>query len=242
MNRFVAIFLLIGSLGAIGGCDAISGKSDDGGGSAPDLKNTEWFGPMESGGIMYRLKITFDSDGNISEIERDEIPLGLTGEVIHEEGDIFSFVLNDGTLGGFMVLGGHAAFLTELQDIGALEQNASVLSNSYTLSDIAGTWSGYTILLDDSFSLVDVFDSEVTVQSSGAFEGSSDDGTIFQSSLSLSVTESLYGRYYGQSQDGGECEPCNVDVYLTPDKQFAGSQAQWGAFPGEYTFNAWEMQ
>lgn len=234
---------------ALGGCGIVGGDDDDSGGSAPDLTSTSWFGPLDQfgddAGTMYRLGIEFDDDGNVSDITIDEVSQGTTGEVNHEKGDIFGFQLDDGTTGGFLVSGDHMAFITEDQDIGVLQKGAQALADEYTVEELEGSWAGYSVSLDADFNLLAVIDSEVTVQADGSFEGSSDDGSTFESTDAnpLEVTEALYGRFYAQSIEPSDPDfYSNINLYVTPDKQFAGSSAQFGSYPDEVTFNSWEKQ
>lgn len=72
-------------------------------------------------------------------------PFGdIDGTISHEQGNIWSFVLSDGTEGGSIhhAARNHAFFLDEDFSVGVVQKSASGPASSYSGSDVDGSWSG----------------------------------------------------------------------------------------------------
>lgn len=231
--------LVLATVISFAGCDAILGGDDDDD-NRVSLKGAEYLGTIEdTSGNLFEGEVIFDDDGNVSDVLLNGVSQGLTGEVAHEEGDIFSVALSDGEVGGFLAKGSYIGFVTASYDIGALQKNASGLASSYGMTDIAGSWDGYSVEVDASFEIEDRYGSEITINSDGTFDGSNNNGVEFHEYSALYLSDGTYGRFLGQSITSTGEYQSNVRAFLTPDKSFAAVGACYGGYPDECTWSAW---
>ena len=231
MNRLsVGLATLVAAV-AMTGCNVIGGDSGGGGG----VNNSSWFGTYEdSAGALDTILVEFDGSGDISKVEIGGVDQGFTATVTKEQGDIYGFEGNDGTAGGFLVNGDHGVYLTESFEFGSVQKKATALASSYSLDDVVGSWSGNLVLLDAFFQIVSVFDSSMTVNPDHSFGGQYDSSTFHDFNFLL-LDSPVYGRISGAVVDDTDDSVSDLRIFLTPDKQFAGS---WGCYPagGFYNF------
>lgn len=238
ITTFLAVPLLVLGLVLLSACDVITGSDS---GSGNPFKSSTWFGTNEDNSFtLQTIEVRFDSSGDIEAILLDGVSIsGASGPVSKEQGNIFGFELDNGTAGGFIREGDYAAFVTDNNDIGAVQKDASALGSPYQLSDVTGSFDGTTVIVDAFYELLEVLGSQVTVSGDGSFSGEDDDGTTFTGSIS--VDDSTYGRYTG-SFSNSLGESGSVTAIATPDKQFIGSYAcdSGGFYPEDCSFSAWQ--
>jgi hypothetical protein len=152
---------------------------------------------------------------------------------------VFSLTGSDGTSGGFYVDGSftHAVFADDALNYAVMQKGATSLP-SYATSNAVGTWSGFEVVLDVNYDIVDTYYSTVTISTYPNFSGSNKNGTI---TGSFTQFDSTYGGFWGDltSPISGY-----VGVFMTPDKNFAGgySCANGGYWPEDCSFSAWNKQ
>jgi hypothetical protein len=219
------------ALGACGGSSSSSGN-DNGTLSVGSLQGT-WYGTVgsikEPSSALGTITVDFDSNGGMTVTAPGRMS---TGTASHTQGNLFGYVMIDGTKGGFMVDDSvnHAAFLGDNASFGVVQKGASELP-TYTMADIVGAWSGSTVELSGlDLELVRTYSSSVTVASDYSITGSGGHGSF---SGSLSETDPTYGRYSGTvtQEEGGSTS--DIAVFLSADKS---SGAGYGCMSGDFTF------
>lgn len=219
--------------------------------SASDLQGT-WSGSIEPydsnvvAGQFGPLSITFDSGGDISQVDLDgSTQTGVTGARQSKPTDsdqIFEYRLAGGELDGntfFLWVNGdstHAAVVFEDGSMGVIQKGAT--EGSYGNADaVAGSWSGASVyLIQDNGLTEDGFDD---VAGSYAVNGSIVESTDLSftdpagegNDDCLNIKHELdgfnpsYGVYdtAQASGGGGDCPgstPVPADVYASPDADF----------------------
>ncbi len=219
------------------------GGGGSGGGSAPppgpdvdDLAGT-WFGTLEDAArTLHTLALTFGSL-TITAVTIDGVDQGLTGTVMKEGGQTFSFVLSDGTKGGFLVdaKAAHAVFLDDMLEFGVVEKGATSLP-TYVSNDSDGRWSGLDVETDD-FVTFGQFTTTLTC-SSLACTFTGNNGVTGNVSLTTDF-DSGFGRWIGTFTNsvGSSGE---VHAFMSADKTFAGVWAcdNVGSIPADCDFLA----
>ncbi len=160
-----------------------SGGGGGGGGVSPAVANLAgtWFGTLQEGNFLpiHSISVTIDGSGNLTQELIDSADTGRTGTISQTSGGIFSFVLSDGTVGGFIVDASvtHAGYLDEFFNFGAVQKSATGLPDSVR-TDIVGSWSGPGVAVDSAFNIVQTATSNLTVASDFSFtETNSSSGT-----------------------------------------------------------------
>jgi hypothetical protein len=232
---------------------ACSGGGGGGGGGvvAPASKvSGSWYGTEEqSNGNLASLSVAVDANNNITSVEIDGVPQGLTGAVTLVPGQtqIYSFTLSDGSEGGFFMdsTSTYIVFLDEDFNFGVLQKGAVSLPNAGPADIFGKNFTGITVTLDANFDLSAVVASQAQVFANGAFQGSEGNGTVFANSGGgeLAQFSSLYGAWVGQFSSNGPSGNSNgqVRAFVSPDKQFIGTWAcdSGGAFPEDCSFAVW---
>lgn len=239
--RLVMVLVVAVALG-LSGCGGGGGGS-----SAPppppppdvsldDLAGT-WFGTLEdSVRVLHTLAVTFGSP-SITAVIIDGVDQGLTGTVTKEGGQVFAFVLSDGTKGGFLVdaNAAHAVFVDDIFEFGVVEKGATSFP-TYLINDVDASWSGLDIETDD-FVTFGQFTTALTCASLACtFTGSN--GVTGNVSLTTAF-DSAFGRWIGTFTNSvgnaGEAR-----AFLSADKTFAGAWVcdNVGVFPADCDFLA----
>jgi len=100
---------------------------------------------------------------------------------------------------------------------------------------LIGSWNGYTLLVDASFTIVDTYNSFATVADSGDFSGSDKYGPFIGT---FNSGNTVYGRWQGTFQNNTTSG--SVSVFMTADKTFVASWACDGTgFPEGCSFSSW---
>jgi len=224
----VASLLFLASCGGGGG-----GGGDDG--VITGLNGT-WRGNLEDAvGTMHNITLTI-SGNTITSALVDGVDSGLTGSIAQGSANVFEVRLGDARA-GFIVDDArqHLTFVHEDFTVGVLQKNAGALP-PFVQADIAGSGSGIVVTSD--FVTFQEFSGSVTCDTTGACNGT--DGNVGNFTATLTYTD--LGRWTGTSNfAGGSSE---VSVFLSADKQFAGSWAcdfVNGGFPHACSFTAWSF-
>lgn len=227
-----------------------------GGGGSSSSTNLagSWLGSYHSAyySADAQLTVGVDSSNAITSILHNTITLPYTGTVTHLQNLLYKFTLNDGEIGGLLTDAGgnHAGFLNLYNgDFGVVQKNASALATSYAISDLVGTWSGYSTVIDTSGNVSLYGTSSATVNADGSFSGVGLNGSNFSNSSggNLTVSSSTYGIFTGTYYNSTYAVSGRVTIYLSPDKTFAASWACDGssAVPPNVTYcsyNSWTKQ
>jgi len=187
---------------------------------------------------MHELSVTVGGSGNITQILVDGTDQGTTGTITKVGANVFGVVFSDASEGGFIAdaSGTHAGILDDQFSFGVLQKGAGALP-VYAAADIAGTWSGYGVLLDANFDVTQTFASSATIANDATrtFTGS-DIGGAF--SGSFPSDPHILGRWQGTFIQGST--PGVVSAFLSVDKTFAATWACDGInFPADCSFSAW---
>ena len=217
----------------------ISACGGGGGGGGDDITslNGTWRGNLEDlVGTMHNLSISISGD-TITSILIDGVNQGLTGNLAQRSNKVFGFTLSDNTEGGFIVdnASQHLTFLDENFNVGVLQKNAGALP-PFVQSDIAGSGIGSVVTTD--FVSFQEFNGNVTCDAAGSCSGADDEVGNFTATL----TYTNLGRWTGTSNFASGS--ATVSVFLSEDKQFAGSWAcnfVAGGFPEACSFTAWSF-
>lgn len=213
-----------------------------------------WYGNYDQSATARALSVVVGSSNNITSVSIDGADQGLTGTFSLVQNDMYAFSLYAGSTlwdeGGFLVDAAdqHAAFLNATGDFGVLEKGGTAAT--YALSDIVGSWSGYTITLDYLGNLTSYSSSNVTVNGDGSFSGSDSFGSFSNGTLNLSLQSSTYGTYTGNfNSTGAGITNGSVKVWVSHDKGFAAAYAcdpTWGSTPYSgldvCTYSSWVKQ
>jgi hypothetical protein len=231
-----AIALVIAMLA---GC---SGGSDDGGGGTSYGLDSTWRGNFNSASEGLVKLAVLIQDNRVTQVEIDGANTGLSGSINKVNDNIFGFLLSDDTEGGFYVDGSknHMVILTDDLGFGVIEKNGS-LTATFGATDIQGTWSGYSVDVDNSLDIVDTYNSSATVQGDNSFSGMDKTGNFSGSFVDFNNT-AVYSQMSGNfTSDSGANGP--VTAFISPDKSFVGTAAcdQFIALD-QCTFSAWRKQ
>ncbi len=248
--NLVAIF----ALGAVLFLVACGGG---GSGSLSNLAGT-WYGNYDNSGTARTLSVTVSSSNSITSVSVDGTDQGLTGSISNVQSNLYSYILYKGSAfndeGGFLVDAAkkHAGFLSSVGDFGVVEKGGSTAAITYTVADLDGTWSGYTISLDNLGNITNYDDtSTVTVDGvDGSFTGSNASGAFANAvGGELAVLNSSHGAYEGLYDDATGISGGYVQVWISPDKTFAAAYAcdpAWGTSPRNglsvCTYSSWVKQ
>lgn len=197
-----------------------------------------WFGTLEDGtGDMHVVQVTV-SGASITSIVVDGITQSNTGTIAKENGQVFSYLLTDGTIGGFFVdpSSTYLAFVNDWFEFGVLQKGATALP-SYVLNDIDGSWSGITIVTD-----FDTFTQHTSTATCTTLTCSASASSGISSTASfIGPFDAVHGRWIGTYTNSASSSG-PVNGFLSADKQFAGTWAcdAAGFFPGDCSFSAWK--
>lgn len=203
-----------------------------------------WGGTIEDPtGAWGVITLTF-SGSNMS----GSTPAGaFSGTIAQESGNIWEFTLSDGTEGGFMHDPSvtHAVFVDEFFNFGVVQKGASGPAPSYAGLDPVGSWAGTFATVDANFFLASTGTASATVASDLTLFGSSSAPDSFMGQLPF--FDSNFGVWGTDFQNISSMlsGPGVLVVFLTSDKQFAGSYAcfpDFSAFPASCAFNMWNQQ
>lgn len=232
----LALLLLVGCGGDGGG----------GGGGGGGTFDGTWGGTIEaSNGALGVITLSISVE-NMS--GSSTLAGSFSGTMAQEQGNIWGFTLSDGTEGGFMHDPSvtHAVFVDEFFFFGVVQKGADGPAASYGGTDVVGTWAGTFATVDANFFLASTGTSSGTVLANTTFSGISSSGDSFNGEIGTFFSN--FGIWIGQAfpnitsslnGTGG------VEVFLTADKQFAGSYAcfpTFSAFPTGCSFNMWNRQ
>lgn len=248
--RKLAVLFLILLLAACGG-----GGGGGGGQAPPPAPSTvpsgTWFGTLEDPvSVMKTFEVT-TSGSAITQIRLNGTPTGQTGTITHQSGNIFSFRLNDGTDGGFLLDAArtHAAYVDELFSFGVVQLSATSLP-TFVHTDLNGSWSGQAITITANFATFTAVASSAScgvptctvTDSSGTTTGtfSLDNFTSTQQGTG---TGTQWGRWPGAhvSNSAPISPNGSMRAFLSADKAFAATWACGPSitFPTNCKFNAW---
>jgi carbon monoxide dehydrogenase subunit G len=225
-------------------CPHTGSDSDPAGDSGQSVASLQgsWYGTMVDSSLAeHTVRITIDGTGNVTSVYVDNSNQFLTGMIQKTSSKIFGLTLSDGTDAGFIVdpSGLHAGFLDSTNTFGVLQKGATSLP-SYSAADIAGSWSGYGVTVDNNFELDQEFSSTVNVNTSLNFTGS--DGLSGAFSGSIQYYHPAWGWYlgtYSNSSGSGD-----VLAFLSVDKTFVASFACENGVISNSTcsYTAWNKQ
>jgi hypothetical protein len=178
-----------------------------------------------------------DASGGITEVYVDGLAQGLTGTIMAspDSGVLFDIALSDGTYGGLMsdAAATHVAYVDDNAVFSVLQKDASAIP-TFSPVDMQGNWSGYSIETDATFALVGIGASNAAVDALNDVTGNVPSGSF---SGYLDIWDSGYGYFWHNI--GAE----DLMVFLSPDKQFAGSYicgTVWMSNFPACTFSLWQ--
>lgn len=249
--KYLAALLIAASALLLPACGGGGGSSSS---TSSNFAGT-WLGSYHSAyySADAQLTVVVDSSNVITSMMHNTTTLPYTGTITHLQDLLYKFTLSDGEIGGLLTdaSGNHAGFLNLYNgDFGVLQNNASALAPSYSLSDLVGTWSGYSVVID-TFGNVSLYGtSSATVNADGSFSGTGLNGTAFSNNSSggnLAVSNATYGIFTGEYYNSTYSIIGRVKIYLSPDKTFAASWSCDGSFavPPNATYcsyNSWTKQ
>jgi hypothetical protein len=244
--------LLVAACGGGGG-----GGSGDSAPPAPVAPPSgTWFGALEDpDSVMKTFEVT-TSGFAITQVRINGTPTGQTGTLTQQSGNIFRFLLNDGTDGGFFLDAArtHAAFVDESFSFGVLQLNATSLP-TFVHADLNGSWSGQAITVTANFATSSAVASSAscgvptcTVTDSGGtttgtFSSDNFTSNLVNESGQLTGSGMQWGRWPGAhvSNSAPISPNGSMRAFLSADKAFA---ATWACgptitFPTNCKFNAW---
>ena len=131
---------------------------------------------------------------------------------------------------------------SDIFSFGVVQKGASGPSTTYVSSDAVGSWSGTFATVDSAFNLSSTGTANATVAPNLTFTGSSNAGDSVSGNISNFI--SGFGIWWGNGDN--ITSSLNglgfAEVFLTADKNFAGSYACYSAWPAGCTFNMWNRQ
>lgn len=220
---------------------AACGGGGGGGTSSTSDISGSWKGVYHD--ILGAQKAEMDvavSGTSITDISFGGVSTGDSGAFTLVQSKIYEYSLAGGGYGGFLVdsSGTHAALLDEWNSgFAVLQKSASAIKTNFTLADVGGNWSGYSIYVDASSNLT-VANSSVSVAGDGSFSGTGIAGPFTGAFTSYDV----WGIYWGTYTNTGSGISGDVYAYLSPDGTFAASWAcDYGDTPPSpnCTYNSW---
>jgi hypothetical protein len=226
-NRYLGGTVVLGAILLVSACGGGGGSSGSSG-----LTGT-WKGIYDDGYGFYEMDVTV-SGTNITDVTIGTVSTGYTGTISEYQSNVYGYDLSGsgGGWGGFITdsSGAHAGLVdVATPAIAVLQKGATSLPMNYVLSDVAGSWSGYSVHLAGGNGDPDtVGSSSATVTCppagdcsfSGVVPTGSFSGTI--PSTSFSTTAGVYAGTYTNSTT---MATGTVWIYLAPDKTFAASWA-----------------
>jgi hypothetical protein len=204
--------LLLGFALALVGCGGGGGGND-----AAALARLEgrWFGPTTNGSLL----LVIDASGTIQRVIENNIDTGQTGELDHDEGDVYEGQLSGGDLVRLILdaTSEHAAFFGEVA-LACLERDATTLpAGGFDVADVApAVWSGRNYVLDDEVLPADSFAADVTIAAGGSYAGSDASGLTFGSPPGTSLAPSS-GVLQGPYDDDEIVNSGFIEVLPSPD-------------------------
>lgn len=212
----------------------------------------EWHGRtiVTSGGTSYIYYVSFfmDATGVITKINLNGTSTGLTGTTTSTGANTFSYALSDGVQGGFMLdpAGKHLGFIDTDFDYGILQKGA-LQSVTYVGTEIAGTWSGYSLELNNSLDVVERVTSSASIATSSSFTAKASDGVT--TTGTMPTFHSTYGYWLGtgSNSDGNSGK---LLAMMSEDKTFAATWACINGYSGTFeiynvggcSFSIWNKQ
>ncbi len=238
MTRFKLSRALLPSLTALlllgaTACDTAprgGGSSEGGSNASPPEDNVEaWVGTLQTSFALSELEIVFDGD-QITRMLVNGTDNGVRAQVVSQMGNVQMLEFADGSSGGFVRMGRYAAFLSDAFDFGVVQQGASGLASSYSLSDLRGSYSGTSVWTD--FNSVDETSVSLDIDDDGLFYAYVDNDVIYGQ---VDLDSSSYGRFIGNYQSDSWT---GVQMFLSPDKSFIAAWSCPGDFPTGCHFTA----
>jgi hypothetical protein len=236
----MSTILFLGSV-VLTGCGGGGGSGGGGGGGS--LTGT-WYGYLlDEYGSIHTLRVTVNANNTITGELIDNSATGITHTItaVSGQSQLFGLQASDGTKGGFFVDSSfnHAVSIDSVMNLVVLQKGATSLP-AYSTSDTVGTWSGFEVIVDDNFNLVDTYASSATVLPNLTFtvnnKYGTTTGTIARSSPpygAFGIDVKLPGNIAGEGA-----------ILMSADKSFAGG----GVCPNNATtvsdcsFSAWKKQ
>ena len=238
MYGLVCLVLVLSNCGG-----GVGGGEGEGGGVPSGAIADTWFGTLEDAYlVLHKLKVTAKTNNTVT----DEFVDGLATNVTHAvaavpgQKQIFSLTGSDGTTGGFYVDSSftHAVFVDDNGNFAVMQKDATS-HPTYTTSDAVGTWSGFEVVLNVNYRVVDTYSSTVTISTYPNFSGSNKNGTITGSFYDFDPEYGGFWAYITSPMNG------YAGVFMTPDKKFFGghSCAKNGYWPfKDCSFSSWNKQ
>jgi hypothetical protein len=241
MKTLLAAIFAAMLIAAIAACG--SSSSGGGGAAAGDPKSLAgtWGGSYYDRSLDYTLTFNVDSSGAVTSVFLGGVSQNQTGTIAGVAGYplIFTVTFSNGDQGAFMTdaSGTHLFFADTSLYMATLQKGASGATDSYSITQLAGSWSGNFATVDDYYDLSSYGTASATV-SGTSFTGSDSSGLTFNGN-SLAVN-GLYGRVTGNfSNSAGQ----NGTFYavLSLDKTFLGSVAcpGGGYYASNCGYNMW---
>lgn len=208
-----------------------------------DQLTGRWYGTEEdvSDNSLGTIALTVSSS-RITYVTVDGEEQGLTGTVSKVEDQLqqFTFVLSDGTRGGFYVdnTASHAIFLDDELSFGVIEKHAASIPPLEDVNAIDGKWSGSEVSLDSNFDVSKVVSAQVdcTVPDCTISNG---ENTSMVSIQKWSANNHYYSGTFADS-DGTSGD---LHILTTADNSFAGSLSCSSTdfvFPTSCRFGVWQ--
>lgn len=217
----------------------LSACGGSGGGGGDDdvmtILDGTWRGNLEDQvGTMHNITMSISGD-TLTSLLIDGVDQSTTGVIVQKSANVFDVDLSDNSGAGFIVDNArqHMTFVDEFFNVGVVQKNAGALP-PFVQADIAGSASG-PVVTTDSVTFQE-FTGSVTCDVAGSCNGT--DGVVGDFTATLAYTN--LGRWQGTSNFAGGSS--DVSVFLSADKQFAGSWAcnfAVGGFPDACSFSAW---
>jgi len=164
----------------------------------------------------------FDGAGNVTEVEEDGSPTGITGSVQHVSGQYYEGQLTNFTEMRLFLdpTQGYIAYWDE-SDIAALERGATTLPvGGFQVADIApGFYTGRFFAIDAQVRVTQARDGFADILADGSYSGSDEDGFDFGSPTGTMLAPSgnvLAGPY----KDSVNPTTGFADFLPSPDGQF----------------------
>ena len=149
-----------------------SSGSDDGSSDSIDYGlDGDWHGNFNSPGDGLVKQTISIRNNRVSQILINGNDVDVTGSLNKVSDNIFGVTLRNGSEGGFYVDNSkvHMAVLSDDLGFGVIEKNGS-FSATYIATDIVGSWSGYSVEVNDSLDIVDTYNSSATVLGDNSIE------------------------------------------------------------------------
>jgi hypothetical protein len=125
----------------------------------------------------------------------------FTGTAVLEGGNLYSYLLDSGRAGGFIVNAAftHMAWVDETLTGGIMQKNAAGPPSSTALADMGGSWSGMALKLSAAFEVLGTADVTLTVNGGdGSYTGSGPEGAF---AGTLALVSGSYGAFDGTQTD-----------------------------------------